>query len=350
MSNLPTAAAASAKSIESERRSAGVANDAASHVAGHGDLAVARDVLRHEAEALLVLAEGLDGALLQALDILAAVTGRVIVTGMGKSGHIARKIAATLASTGTPAQFVHPAEASHGDLGMVTPKDAVLALSNSGETMELSDIIGYTRRWNIPLIGVTMKADSALGSAADVTLTLPKIAEAGDMGMAPTTSTTMMLALGDALAVALLGRKGFSTEDFHELHPGGKLGQILVRVADLMHVGAEIPLCDPETSMSQAILTMTARTYGCVGVVDEAGDLIGIVTDGDLRRHMGPDLLGQRVADVMTRGPLTIRANALAAEAVRVMNERSITSLFVVDGTQPVGIVRLHDCLKAGVA
>jgi arabinose-5-phosphate isomerase len=233
---------------------------------------------------------------------------------------------------------------------MVTAKDAVLALSNSGETAELSDIIGYTRRWDIPLIGITMKLESALGAAADVTLVLPKCAEAGSMSVAPTTSTTMMLALGDALAVALVDRKGFSLEDFHALHPGGKLGQVLVRVADLMHVGTEIPLSDPEAGMSQAILTMTAKTYGCVGVVDAAGDLIGIVTDGDLRRHMGPDLLSRRVVDVMTRRPLTIRANALAAEAVRVMNERSITSLFVVDGARPVGIVRLHDCLKAGVA
>jgi arabinose-5-phosphate isomerase len=314
------------------------------------DLAAAKRVLHQEADALRRLADSLDGALLRALDILAAVTGRVIVTGMGKSGHIARKIAATLSSTGTPSQFVHPAEASHGDLGMVTSKDAVLALSNSGDAPELSDILGYARRWNIPVIGITMRPESALGTAADVTLTLPKTAEAGTIGHVPTTSTTMMLGLGDALAVGLVERKGFSLEDFRELHPGGKLGQILVRVGNLMHVGEEVPLIGTDEEMSHALLVMTAKTFGCVGVVNESGDLVGIVTDGDLRRHMGPDLIRERVGNVMTKRPLTIRANALAAEAVRVMNERSITNLFVVDGTKPAGIVRLHDCLKAGVA
>jgi arabinose-5-phosphate isomerase len=314
------------------------------------DLATGKSVLYQEADALKRLAESLDGAYLKALDILAAVSGRVIVTGMGKSGHIARKIAASLASTGTPAQFVHPAEASHGDLGMVTSKDAVLALSNSGETAELSDIIGYARRWNIPLIGITMKAESALGAAADVTLVLPKLPEAGAMGLAPTTSTAMMLGLGDALAISLYERKGLSAEAFHELHPGGKLGQILLRVGNLMHVGEEVPLIGGEAEMSHALLVMTAKTFGCVGVIDGNGGLVGIVTDGDLRRHMGPSLLKARVGDVMTPSPRTIRANALAAEAVRVMNERSITSLFVVDGTKPEGIVRLHDCLRAGVA
>jgi arabinose-5-phosphate isomerase len=343
MNRAPNAAAntVSASPSHSDGRPAEVVGD---------DLAAAKSVLYQEATALQRLAESLDGAYLKALDILAAVSGRVIVTGMGKSGHIARKIAATLASTGTPAQFVHPAEASHGDLGMVTSKDAVLALSNSGETAELSDIIGYARRWNIPLIAMTMKPESALGSAADVTLALPKLAEAGAMGLAPTTSTAMMLALGDALAISLYERKGVSAEDFHELHPGGKLGQILLRVANLMHVGDEVPLIGIDGEMSQALLVMTAKTFGCVGVIDGHGELAGIVTDGDLRRHMGPALLGARVGDVMTRGPRTIRANALAAEAVRVMNERSITSLFVVDATKPVGIIRLHDCLRAGVA
>jgi|AraplaMF_Col_mMF_1032025.scaffolds.fasta_scaffold00049_26 arabinose-5-phosphate isomerase len=318
--------------------------------AEHDDLAAAKRVLHQEADALRRLADSFDGTFLKALDILFAVTGRVIVTGMGKSGHIARKIAATLASTGTPAQFVHPAEASHGDLGMVTSHDAVLALSNSGDAPELSDILGYARRWNIPVIGITMRPESALGTAADVTLVLPKTAEAGTIGHVPTTSTTMMLALGDALAVCLVERRGFSLEDFRELHPGGKLGQILVRVGNLMHVGEEMPLIGTDGAMSQALLIMTAKTFGCVGVVNAGGDLVGIVTDGDLRRHMGPDLLRAQVGDVMTKGPLTIRANALAAEAVRVMNERSITSLFVTDGTKPAGIVRLHDCLKAGVA
>jgi len=313
-------------------------------------LAAAQRVLTQEADALMLLARELDERVTRALDILAGVTGRVIVTGMGKSGHIARKIAATFASTGTPAQFVHPAEASHGDLGMVTAADAVVALSNSGETFELADIVSHTRRWSIPLIGITGNANSTLGAAADVTLALPKVGEAGTMAIAPTTSTTMMLALGDALAVALLERKGFSVEDFRALHPGGKLGQRLLRVADLMHVGRELPLISVEAGMQEALLEMTAKTYGCVGAIDAGGDLVGIITDGDLRRHMDVDLMHRTVREVMTEHPRTIRAGALAAEALHVMNEKSITSLFVLDERKPVGIVRLHDCLKAGVA
>lgn len=313
-------------------------------------LAAAQRVLTQEADALVLLARELDERVTRALDILAGVTGRVIVTGMGKSGHIARKIAATFASTGTPAQFVHPAEASHGDLGMVTAADAVVALSNSGETFELADIVSHTRRWSIPLIAITAKAGSTLGAAADVTLPLPKVGEAGSMAIAPTTSTTMMLALGDALAVALLERKGFSAEDFRALHPGGKLGQRLLRVADLMHVGRELPLISVESGMQEAILEMTAKTYGCVGAIDAHGDLVGIITDGDLRRHMNVDLMHRTVREVMTEHPRTIRAGALAAEAVHLMNEKSITSLFVLEEGKPVGIVRLHDCLKAGVA
>ena len=313
-------------------------------------LAAAQRVLKQEADALVRLARELDDRVARALDILVGVTGRVVVTGMGKSGHIARKIAATFASTGTPALFVHPAEASHGDLGMVTAGDAVVALSNSGETFELADIVSHTRRWSIPLIAITSKADSTLGAAADITLQLPKIGEAGSMGIAPTTSTTMMLALGDALAVALLELKGFSTEDFRALHPGGKLGQKLLRVADLMHVGKELPLIAVEAGMQEALLEMTAKTYGCVGATDAGGLLVGIITDGDLRRHMNGDLMHRTVREVMTEHPRTIRAGALAAEALHVMNEKSITSLFVLEDGRPVGIVRLHDCLKAGVA
>jgi arabinose-5-phosphate isomerase len=318
-------------------------------------LVAALTVLRQERDAmseLLGTFESGDGRALvaKALDILHAVTGRVIVTGMGKSGHVARKIAATMASTGTPAQFVHPAEASHGDMGMVTSADAVLALSNSGETAELNDLIAYSRRWRIPLIGITSRRQSTLGNAADVTLALPPTGEAGALGLAPTSSTTMMLALGDALALGLLEAKGFSAEDFHQFHPGGKLGQKLLRVIDLMHKDAEIPLVEEVTPMSLALIEMTSKTFGCVGVTSAAGDLIGIITDGDLRRHMGADLLGQKVGDVMTARPLTITAQALAAEAVRIMNEKSITSLFVVDTAKPAGIIRLHDCLRAGVA
>lgn len=312
-------------------------------------LAAADRVLRLEATALNLLADSLNDAFPQALDCIEAVKGRLVITGMGKSGHIARKIAATFASTGTPAQFVHPAEASHGDLGMVTDKDAVLALSNSGETAELSDVINYTKRWHIPLIAITSVANSALGAAADIVLALPKVAEAGSIALAPTTSTTMMLALGDALAIALLERRGFSAEDFKEFHPGGKLGQRLLRVSNLMHVGGELPLVAETASMSEALLVMTAKTFGCVGAVDPAGNLTGIVTDGDLRRHMGGDLLRMSVAEVMTPHPRSIRPAALAAEALGIMNEKSITSLFVVEGERPIGIIRMHDCLRAGL-
>ncbi|MBI2256290.1 MAG: KpsF/GutQ family sugar-phosphate isomerase [Proteobacteria bacterium] len=318
-------------------------------------LAAALTVLRQERDALgelLATFEAGEGRELvaKALDILHGVTGRVIVSGMGKSGHVARKIAATMASTGTPAQFVHPAEASHGDMGMVTSADAVLALSNSGETAELADLITYSRRWHIPLIAITSRRQSTLGGAADVTLALPPTGEAGALGLAPTSSTTMMLAVGDALALGLLEAKGFSAEDFHRFHPGGKLGQKLLHVADLMHGGPEIPLVGKNTQMSLALIEMTSKTFGCVGVTDATGGLIGIITDGDLRRHMGADLLAHPVSAVMTAHPLTIAAQALAAEAVRIMNEKSITSLFVVDGGKPAGIIRLHDCLRAGVA
>jgi len=318
------------------------------------DLLTARRVLRAEADGLEALAGSLDGAWRQALALLAAVTGRITVTGMGKSGHVARKIASTLASTGTPAQFVHPGEASHGDLGMIAPGDGVVALSNSGETAELLDIITYTRRFAIPLIGIVGQAKSTLGEAADATLALPPAPEACPMGLAPTTSTTMMLALGDAIAIALLERKGFTAQDFQLFHPGGSLGRKLLRVFDIMHGPGELPLCGPDTPMADAILTMTERRFGCVGVTAPGdGALIGIVTDGDLRRNMSPRLLEARVGDVMTSGHMTVRPEALAAEALGIMNglrgERRITSLFVVEDIQPIGILHIHDCLRAGV-
>jgi len=322
------------------------------------DLEVARNVLTTEARALGILADLLDGAFVEALDRLSAVEGRVIVTGMGKSGHVARKIAATLASTGTPAQFVHPGEASHGDLGMITAKDAVIALSNSGNTLELSDIITYAKRFAIPLVAVTARADSALAEAADIALILPSTAqgapEACAIVQAPTTSTTLMLALGDALAVALLERKGFSSSDFKVFHPGGALGKRLLHVADLMH-GDALPLCGPDTAMSEAILIMTAGHFGCVGIVDENRRLIGIITDGDLRRHMNQDIMARKAGDIMTPKPRTIRANALAAEAVAFMNTSTppFLCVFVVDEAgppdRPVGILHMHDCLRAGV-
>ncbi len=325
-------------------------DSADSGTAQSNDLAAARRVLRLEADALRSISDALDGTFAEAVEILAGVTGRVVVTGMGKSGHVARKISATLASTGTPSHYVHPAEASHGDLGMITRSDAVLALSNSGETPELGDLVDYCRRFRIPLIALTGKPGSTLGENSDCALVLPAITEACPMGLAPTTSTTAMLAIGDALAVALLERQGFTTEHFQVLHPGGKLGQSLLRVNDLMHTGDELPLVGPDVAMSDVILTMTAKRFGCVGVVEADGTLTGIFTDGDLSRHISKDLLDSAVGAVMTHSPKTIRLGALASEALGTMNDNAITVLFVVDGEVPVGIVHMHDCLRAGIA
>ena len=313
------------------------------------DLDAAIRVLNLEADGIRALAEGLDATLTAALDILAGVGGRVVVTGMGKSGHIARKIAATLASTGTPALYVHPGEASHGDLGMIASDDAVIALSNSGNTRELNDLFEYTKRFSIPLIAITSGAASTMSELADVAFILPPIPEGCPMGLAPTTSTTMALALGDAIAVALLERKGFSTTDFRVLHPGGQIGSSLQRVSDLMHRGDEVPVAPGDTRMSDVVLAMTAKHFGCVGIVDANGRLQGVITDGDLRRHMGDALLTRKAEDIMTVRPATIRAPALAAEALSLMNERAITSLFVVEADRPVGILHIHDCLRAGI-
>ncbi|GAN76284.1 KpsF/GutQ family sugar-phosphate isomerase [Acidisphaera rubrifaciens] len=325
----------------------------ARHAADDPDLEVARRVLQTEARALASLGAALDGRFGRAIDLLAAVSGRVVVSGIGKSGHVGRKIAATLASTGTPAQFVHPAEASHGDLGMIVPGDAVLALSNSGETAELSDLVTHARRFGLPLIAVTGRAASTLAQAADVALVLPPADEACPMGLAPTTSTTMQLALGDAIAVALLTRRGFTADDFRQFHPAGRLGARLRRVRDLMHTGEALPLAPLDLPMDAAILRITEKRFGCLGVVDQAGGLAGIITDGDLRRAMGPDLLGRRAGEVMNRAPRTIGPDALAADALRVMNApaRPITTLFVTDATgRPVGILHVHDLLRAGLA
>jgi arabinose-5-phosphate isomerase len=317
------------------------------------DLDVARRVLATEAAALRMLAASLDGAFGRAVDLLGGIGGRVVVTGMGKSGLVGRKVAATLASTGTPALFVHPAEASHGDLGMVVAGDAVLALSNSGETAELADLVGHARRFGLPLVGITARADSALAQAADAALLLPAAAEACPMGLAPTTSTTMQLALGDALAVALLTRRGFTAADFRQFHPGGKLGARLRRVRDLMHQGDAVPLAPPDMGMDRALLLITEKRFGCLGVVDAAGQLAGIITDGDLRRAMGPELFTRDAASVMNRAPRTIGPEALAEAALRLMNapERPITTLFVVDAARrPIGILHVHDLLRAGLA
>ncbi len=318
------------------------------------DIAVVRDVLKTEAEAVAAMSACLDAGLgtsvSAALDLLEKARGRIVVTGMGKSGHIGNKIAATLASTGSPSLYVHPGEASHGDLGMIARDDAIIALSYSGNTAELDDTIAYSRRYAIPLIAIAGQRKSTLAEAADVALILPQSPEACPMGLAPTTSTTLMLALGDALAVALLSRKGFTKDDYRLLHPGGSLGRRLLRVTDLMHGHQEVPLCAPGTLMSEAILIMTEKTFGCIGVTDSDGRLAGIVTDGDLRRHMGPALLNLTVAEVMTAKPKTIRAQALAVEALGIMNRNAITTLFVVEADQPVGIIRVHDCLRAGIA
>jgi arabinose-5-phosphate isomerase len=317
------------------------------------DLSVAREVLTTEAAGLRALAASLGDSFADAVARLATATGRVVVSGMGKSGLVGRKIAATLASTGTPALFVHPAEASHGDLGMIIPGDAVLALSNSGETAELADLVAHARRFALPLVAITGRPDSTLALAADVALILPRAAEACPMGLAPTTSTTMQLALGDAVAVALLTRRGFTAADFQSFHPGGRLGARLRRVRDLMHTGHAVPVADPDMHMAAALVLMTEKRFGCLGVRDADGRLVGIVTDGDLRRAMGPDLLSRRVRDIMTLSPRTIGPDALAAEALHVMNarERPVTALFVVaDDQQPVGILHVHDLLRAGLA
>ncbi|WP_422048408.1 KpsF/GutQ family sugar-phosphate isomerase [Shimia sp.] len=317
----------------------------------HTFLETARRVVSIETEALRLLAESFGAEIGDAVELLLSAKGRVIISGMGKSGHIARKIAATFASTGTPAHFVHPAEASHGDLGMMAQGDVALVLSNSGETPELADLVAYTRRFNIPLIGVASRADSTLIKQSDIGLILPKAQEACGTGVVPTTSTTMTLALGDALAVALMEHRRFTPENFREFHPGGKLGAQLSRVRDLMHSGDALPVIGENTAMSDALLEISQKGFGVVGVTNDAGKLLGIITDGDLRRHMD-GLLERTATEVMTAAPQTIAPGALAEEAVGIMNQRKITCLFVVDPEgegSPAGLLHIHDCLRAGL-
>ncbi len=331
-----------------------------SSVPSRDPLAVATRVLRIEAEALVALAGTLDERFGQAVELMANAEGRVVITGMGKSGHIGKKIAATFASTGTPSFFVHPAEASHGDMGMIVRGDVVLALSNSGESKELLDLIQYTRRYAIPLIGVTSRANSTLGTKADVLLLLPDAPEACPNGLAPTTSTTLSLALGDALVVTLLERKGFSANDFKVFHPGGKLGQQLMRVDEIMHKGEKLPVCPATTPLATAIEIATAKGLGCVALTNTDGTLAGMITDGDVRRAFGRDLTGATAIDIATRNPRTAGHDMLVAEAMAVMNglaagdgqpKRQITALIIVDGGNcPVGLLHLHDCLRAGFA
>jgi arabinose-5-phosphate isomerase len=294
--------------------------------------------------------DGLGRPFVAAVELIHGAKGRLIVTGMGKSGHIGRKIAATFASTGAPAFFVHPGEASHGDLGMITADDLIMALSWSGETVELKDLIDYSRRFRIGLIGITADGESTLGKAADVALVLPEAREACPHNLAPTTSSLMQLALGDALAVALLESRGFTALDFRALHPGGRLGAKLKFVHQMMRSGADVPLVALGTLMADALVEMSRKGVGCVGIVDEGRRLVGIITDGDLRRHMRPDLLDARVDDIMTPGPKTVRPDQLVSEALEVLNSSKITALMVVDAGSPVGVVHFHDLLHAGVA
>ena len=316
------------------------------------DLHVARQTIDREIEALKAMENSLDDTLCRALDMLQATKGRVIVTGMGKSGHIGSKIAATMASTGTPSFFLHPSEASHGDLGMITVNDTVIAISNSGESKELLDILTYCRRFSIPLIAITKNPESSLGKNSDLILRLPDNREACPLGLAPMSSTTATLVMGDILAAALMVRKGFTEQDFRLRHPGGKLGAILRHVSDIMHTGDEMPLIGENAIMQDALIKMSEKMLGCVGIVNADGDLIGVITDGDLRRWMAPNLIEEKVSKVMTKNPRTCTADILIAEAVNIMNNtgRGITNMFVVDGKKPIGIVHIHDCLRAGVS
>lgn len=309
----------------------------------------ARRVLLLEADALKMVSHSLNASFAHAIDLLNDIKGRIILTGMGKSGHIAKKIAATLTSTGTASYFVHPSEASHGDLGMITNEDAVIALSYSGETSELSNIIAYTKRYAVPLIAITGSQESALSQSSAITLLLPHVEEACPHGLAPTTSTTMMLALGDAIAITLMAHKNFTADHFRVFHPGGALGKKLIKVKDLMSNIEDTPLVYEDTLMQETILVMTQKRKGCVGIVNNAGQLKGVITDGDLRRHLNSNLLSQKATSIMNPNPRIIKPDVLAVEALKIMNDSKITSLFVAT-SKILGIIHIHDCLKAGIA
>ena len=306
--------------------------------------------LNTEMEAISRLQDSLALAnLTHALDLMQNAPGRIIVTGMGKSGHIGRKISASLASTGTPSFFVHPAEASHGDLGMITEEDVVIAISNSGESRELIDIINYCKRFGIKIIAITKNSESSLGKAGDVVLELPKYEEACPLGLAPTSSTTATLVLGDILTVGLIERKGFSKEDFNVRHPGGKLGSILKRVGDLMHTGQDMPLLPENSNMQAVLLEMTSKCLGCVGFVNHEGDLTGMLTDGDLRRCMSTSILDENAINLMTKNPKTVTKDMISAEALKIMHDKKITNMFVLEGNKPIGVIHIHDLLNNGV-
>ncbi len=319
------------------------------HLSATDDLACARKVLELASAGLNALSQSLDDSFIKVIDLLQSIEGRVVVSGMGKSGHVARKMSSTFASTGIPSFFVHPGEASHGDLGMIDQTDAVIAISNSGETPEMSNLIGYTRRFKIPLIVITSKQNSNMADQADAVLFLPKAEEACPLGLAPTTSTTMAMALGDTLAVVLMDRLGFTADDFKLRHPGGQLGKRLLKVSDIMHRGAAIPKTYGDVLMSEVLPEMTLKSFGCIAIVDDRDQILGVITDGDLRRRMEDNILTLRADQVMTAGPKTIRPTALAIEAVQVMNDAAITNLFVAENNKIAGVIHIHDCLRAGV-
>ena len=301
-----------------------------------------------EIEGLKSLIDFFDEKYIKTVDLILNCKGRVIISGMGKSGHIANKISATLASTGTPAFFIHPAEASHGDLGMITTQDVVILLSNSGETKELRDIIYYCKRFEIPIIGIVRKSNSELAKASTIPLVIPAVKEANNVN-APTTSTTMMLALGDCLAVSLIDARGFNSENFGTFHPGGKLGSAFLKVADIMRKDSQIPIVKFNTKMSEVIIEMTSKHLGCTAVIDNENKMIGIITDGDLRRHLNQNFFSEIAENIMTKNPITIIKESLAIEAFTLMNKKSITSIFVLENNKIIGVLHLHDCLKAGV-
>lgn len=302
-----------------------------------------------EIETINKLKTSLDGSLTKALDLMQNSKGRIIITGMGKSGHIGKKIAASLASTGTPSFFVHPAEASHGDLGMITEDDVVVAISNSGESKELIDVLNYCKRFGIKLISITKNAESSLGKAGDIVLLLPNNGEACPLGLAPTSSTTATLVLGDILTTGLIERKGFTKSDFNDRHPGGKLGSILQRVSDLMHIGAEMPILEENSDMQRVLLEMTSKRLGCVGFINADGELTGMLTDGDLRRCLSPEILNEKAINLMTKNPKTVTKDIMASEAIKIMHDKKITNLFVVEDKIPVGVIHIHDLLNQGV-
>ncbi len=316
----------------------------------HKDIDCAIRTIDREIDTIIKLKESLNETFTQALDIMQNAKGRIIITGMGKSGHIGKKIAASLASTGTPSFFVHPAEASHGDLGMITEDDVVVAISNSGESKELVDILNYCKRFGIKLIAITKNPESSLGKAGDIVLKLPNNGEACPLGLAPTSSTTATLVLGDVLTTGLIERKGFTKSDFNARHPGGKLGSILQKVSDLMHVGSEMPILEENSDMQRVLLEMTSKRLGCVGFINSNGELTGMLTDGDLRRCLSPQILEEKAINLMTKNPKTISKDIMASEAMKIMHDKKITNIFVLENKKPIGVIHIHDLLNNGVA